>query len=153
VSTAPSFRFRLERVRALREHKEDLAREALARAVTQRAGSQSRLQSVEDHLAQARAEQRLAATESPTISAAELLARQAFVEHVEAQRTMGMRELERHEADVADRDAQLGRAAREHQMLERLKERHRAEHLREAGRRESRLLDEIALNRFRRSAA
>jgi flagellar FliJ protein len=153
VSTASSFRFRLERVRALRERNEDLARQELARAVTQRAGSQSRLRSVEDHLAQARADQRLAATESPTVSAAELLARQAFVEHVEAQRTMGMRELERHEADVADRDAQLGRAAREHQMLERLKERHRAEHLREAGRREVGLLDEIALNRFRRSAA
>ena len=93
------------------------------------------------------------ADRTTTVSAAELLARQAFVEHVEAQRTMGIRELERHEADVADRDTQLGRAAREHEILERLKDRRRTEHEHEAERRESEQLDEIALERFRRSAA
>ena len=66
---------------------------------------------------------------------------------------MGMRELERHEADVADRDTQLGYAAREHEILERLRDRQHAEYEREAGRRESEQLDEIALERFRRSAA
>ncbi len=100
--------------------------------------------------------QRLAAGEdgdATAVSAAELLARQAFVEHVEAQRVMGIRELERHEADVANCDNQLGYAAREHEILERLKDRQRAEHEREAGRRENAQLDEIALERFRRSAA
>ncbi len=156
MSTAPSFRFRLERVRALRQRKELLAREELARAISQRAGSQDRLRRVEEHLERAFTHQRLAAGEdghASTVSAAELLARQAFVEHVEAQRTMGMRELERHEADVAERDNQLGYAAREHEILERLKDRQRAEHEREAGRRENEQLDEIALERFRRSAA
>ncbi len=156
VSTAPSFRFPLERVRALRQRKELLAREELARAISQRTGSQDRLRRVEEHLERTFSDQRLA-TEADastiTVSAAELLARQAFVEHVEAQRTMGMRELERHEADVADRDTQLGHAAREHEILERLKNRQRAEHEREVGRRESQQLDEIALERFRRSAA
>jgi flagellar export protein FliJ len=168
VSTAPSFRFRLERVRALRQRTEDIARQELARAVFQLAGSHDRLCAVEDHLEQARAHQRLASGQPPTdrlaagrsaaarsatVDAAELLARQAFVEHVEAQRTMGIRDLERHQADVADRDAQLGVAAREHQMLERLKERQRVAHEREAVRREGQQLDEIALERFRRSAA
>jgi flagellar FliJ protein len=156
VSPAPSFRFRLERVRALRQRKELLAREELAHAISQRAGSQNRLRRVEEHLEQALTGQRLATGEdgnATAVSAAELLARQAFVEHVEAQRTMGMRELERHEADVADRDTQLGCAAREHEILERLKDRRRAEYEREAGRRESEQLDEIALERFRRSAA
>jgi flagellar protein FliJ len=157
VSTAPSFRFRLERVRALRQRKESLARQELARAVSQLAGSEDRLRQVEEHLERARTHQRLATgvggTGAGTVSAADLLARQAFVEHVEAQRTMGMRELERHEADVADRDTRLGRAAREHEILERLKERQRTEHARAAGRRESERLDEIALERFRRSAA
>jgi flagellar export protein FliJ len=164
VSTAPSFRFRLERVRALRQRTEDLARQELARAVFQLAGSNDRLRAVEHNLEQARDHQRLAAgqpaepgvrepDERSTIDPAELLARQAFVEHVEAQRIMGIRELERHQADVANHDAQLGIAAREHQMLERLKERRRVEHEREAGRRESTLLDEIAIERFRRSAA
>jgi flagellar FliJ protein len=156
VSTAPSFRFRLERVRALRQRKELLAREELALAISERAGSEDRLRCVEEHLEQAFTHQRLATGDGAgarTVSAAELLARQAFVENIEAQRTMGMRELERHEADVAYRDTQLGCAAREHEILERLKDRQRAEHEREAGRRESEQLDEIALNRFRRSAA
>ncbi len=156
MSTAPSFRFRLERVRALRQRKELLAREALARAISERADSQDRLRCVEEHLAQAFTHQRLAAGGSAgatAVSAAELLARQAFVENIEAQRTMGMRELERHEADVSHCDAQLGRAAREHEILERLKSRQRTEHDLEVGRRESEQLDEIALERFRRSAA
>jgi flagellar protein FliJ len=156
VSTAPSFRFSLERVRALRQRKELLAREELARAISQRTGSEDRLRRVEEHLEQAFSHQRHTTGEvgnTTAVSAAELLAHQAFVEHVEAQRTMGMRELERHEADVAERDIQLGYAAREHEILERLKDRHRVEYEREAGRRENEQLDEIALERFRRSAA
>jgi flagellar protein FliJ len=157
VSTAPSFRFRLERVRALRQRKENLARRELAGAISQLTGSRDRLLRVEEHLEQARTHQRLATgvggIGAGTVSAADLLARQAFVEHVEAQRTMGMRELERHEADVAARDTQLGRAAREHEILERLKERQRAEHGREQVRREVVILDDIAINRFRRSVA
>jgi flagellar export protein FliJ len=156
VSTAPSFRFRLERVRALRQRKESLARAELAHAISQRTGSEDRLRRVEERLQRVFTDQRLATgggASATTVSASELLAHQAFVEHVEAQRTMGMRELERHEADVAHCDTQLGCAAREHEILERLKDRKRAEHEREAGRRESEQLDEIALERFRRSAA
>jgi flagellar protein FliJ len=157
VSTAPSFRFRLERVRALRQRTEDLARQELARAMVELTASHDRLRTVEHHLERARDGQRVAAGEcaadAEPVDATELLARQAFIEHVEAQRTMGMRELERHEADVANRNVQLGLAAREHRMLERLKERQQAEHSREAARREDRQLDEIALERFRRSAA
>jgi flagellar FliJ protein len=153
VTTGPSFRFRLERIRALRKSREDLAKQELARAVSQLSGSQERLDAVDAHLERARAYQRLAIGESTTVSASELLAQQTLVEHVEAQRTVGFHELERHEAEVADRDAALGDAAREHQMLERLKERRRIEHEREAVRRESNLLDEIAMDRSRRSLA
>jgi flagellar FliJ protein len=143
----------LERVRALRERKEDLARQALAEAIVQRSDSQSRLHTLEAHLERVRAEQRLAGGVQTSISAAELLARQNFVEHVETQRLQGVCELERHDSEVADRNATLSHAAREHEMLERLKERHRAEHHRELQRRESDALDEIAIERFRRSAA
>jgi len=153
VTAGSSFRFRLERVRELRERKEDLARRELARAVSRRSRSEDRLRTVEDHLERTRADQLTATTRDGDVSAAELLARQAFLEHVEAQRSMGAVELERREAEVVDRDAELTDAAREHEMLERLKERHRAEHDREAARRESNALDEIALERFRRSAA
>jgi flagellar protein FliJ len=151
--TGPSFRFRLERVRALRERREDMARLALAEAITERSSSLDRLRTVEAHLEHARAEQRRLTGASATASAAELQARQAFVEHVETQRQAGARELSRHDSQVADRGAELGVVAREREMLERLKERQRAEHARESLRSEGNLLDEIAVDRFRRSAA
>jgi flagellar protein FliJ len=154
MSATPSFRFRLERIRALRQRKENLARLELARAISERAGSEDRLRRVEAHLERAHSDQRHAvAGDAASATAAELLARQAFVEHVEAQRTMGMRDLERHDADVAVRGAQLGHASREREILERLKERRRSEYEREVGRREGALLDEIALEGHRRSAA
>jgi flagellar protein FliJ len=155
VTTGPSFRFRLERIRALRERSEDLARQELARAVSRLSGSRDRLGEVDAHLERVRAyqRQRLATDASATISAGELLAHQAFAEHVETQRTNGVRDLERRAAEVADRDAEFGHAAREHQMLERLKEHRRIEHERETQRRENNLLDEIAMDRSRRSAA
>ena len=153
MSTGSSFRFRLERVRALRERREDLARQELAKAISRLTGSEDRLRAVEDHLERVRAAQRDATSAATTVTAEELSARQAFVEHIEAQRVSGAHELARHEAAVADRGSELGEAAREHHMLERLKERQRAEHDCEAGRRESIMLDEIAIDRFRRSAA
>lgn len=153
MSHGSSFRFRLERVRALRERREELARQELATAMSRLAGSRDRLRAVEERLEQLRAEQREATGPAHTVSAAELSARQAFVEHVEAQRAGGVHELTRHEAVVAERGSELGRAALERQTLERLRDRQRAEHQRETGRRESLALDEIALERFRRSAA
>ena len=48
---------------------------------------------------------------------------------------------------------ELTAAASEHEMLKRLKERHRSEHEREAARREGNMLDEIAAVRFGRSPA
>jgi flagellar FliJ protein len=153
VSTGSSFRFRLERVRALRERREDLARQELAKAVSRLTGSRSRLDAVDADLERVLAEQRVATSAASTVEAAELRARQAVVERIEAQRVTDARELRQREADVAERDSELGQAAREHRMLERLKERQHAEHDREAGRRESIVLDEIAIDRFRRSAA
>ena len=105
------------------------------------------------HLDHIRAEQRNATGKFAILTAEELRARQALVERVEAQRIDGVRELTQHEVDVAERGSQFGAAAREHRMLERLKERQRAEHDREDDRRERMVLDEIATRRFRGSAA
>jgi flagellar export protein FliJ len=153
VSTGSSFRFRLERVRVLRERREDLARQELAKAITRLTSSQDRLRAVEERLERARAAQRDATSATSVVSAAELSARQAFAEHVETQHASGAHELARHEAVVVERGSELGHAARDHQVLERLKERQQTEHDREVGRREGLALDEIALDRFRRSAA
>jgi flagellar export protein FliJ len=151
VST--TFRFRLERVRALRERREDLAREELVKAISRLTGSRERLQAVEERLERVRAEQRHASGPASAVDIHELRARQAIVEQVEAQRIGGAHELAQREADVAERGSELGIAAREHRMLARLKERQHAEHDREARRQEGIVLDEIAIDRFRRSAA
>jgi flagellar FliJ protein len=147
-----AFRFRLERVRAVRERKEKLAQRELADAISRRSSSVAELRSADASLEHAREEQRIAG-ERPTTSATDLLARQAFLERVEAQRRLRARELEQRELEVAERDAELTTAASEHEMLNRLRERHRGEHVRETDRREQGVLDEIATTRFRRSTA
>ncbi len=147
------FRFRLERVRAVRERKEKLAKQELAAAISRRSSTQADLRLSDADLEHARAEQRTAAAGTAMVSATELMARQAFVERIEVQRGLHAHALEQREAEVADRDAKLAAAASEHEMLNRLRERHRGEHDREAARRESNVLDEITASRFGRSSA
>jgi flagellar FliJ protein len=149
--TGTSFRFRLERVRAVRERKEQLAQQELARSITRLSSSQAELDSAEAQLRGAQDEQR--SQPQSTLGAVELQGRQAFLERVEARRTRQAIDLERSEADVAARNAALVRAAGEHEMLNRLRERRRAEHEREAALAESKVLDEMAASRTRRSTA
>ena len=151
--SASTFRFRLERVRAVRERKEKLAQRELAtRSRAARAASPSCARA-DAHLEHALEEQRTVGGEREAVSANDLVARQAFLERVEAQRRLRARELEQRELEVAERDAELATAASEHEMLNRLRDRHRGEHDREADRRERNVLDEIASTRFRRSTA
>lgn len=149
-AVTPSFRFRLERVRAVRERKEKLAQRELADALSRRSSSASELRSAEDRVEHAREQQRSAATQRGVLTGDDLLARQAFLERSEAQHRLRERELRQREAEVAARDAELTTAATEHEMLNRLRDRHRSEHDREAARRESSLLDELAVTRFTR---
>jgi flagellar FliJ protein len=151
--SASTFRFRLERVRAVRERKEKLAQRELADAISRRSSSVAELRSADAHLEHALEEQRTVGGEREAVSANDLVARQAFLERVEAQRRLRARELEQRELEVAERDAELATAASEHEMLNRLRDRHRGEHDREADRRERNVLDEIASTRFRRSTA
>jgi flagellar export protein FliJ len=147
----PSFRFRLERVRAVRERREKLAQLELAESITRLSDTQADLRSAEADVEQARAEARNAGASGP-VGAAELLANQVFLERVEAEQNQRKVELARSEAEVADRNAKLAAAAGEHEMLIRLRERRRGEHNRELARRESIAHDEIASLRFGRTA-
>jgi flagellar export protein FliJ len=145
------FRFRLERVRALRERKEQQAQQELAQAIASRTSTEAELRAAEAHLEQAHSDHRAQAVGLQTLNAEELMARQAFLERIEAQRGAHAQELRQREAVVAERDAKLTVAAGEHEMLERLRERHRDEHERAAASREQGALDEIAAARFGRS--
>ena len=150
--TGSAFRFRLERVRAVRERKEKLAQRELANAISRHSSSVTELRTADARLEHAREQQR-SVVEETAVSATDMLARQTFLERVEAQRRLRARELEQRETELAQRDAELATAASEHEMLIRLRERHRGEHEREAARVEQGALDEIAVTRFGRSHA
>jgi flagellar protein FliJ len=146
-----AFRFRLERVRALRERTEDQAREELAGAMAEREQWAARLGDAAGQLGAARAAQRDAAAEG--VSVADMVAHQAFLERSERAERAAELDLHRQEAEVDARRVALQHAARERQALERLKDKQAAEHRRAAERREGALLDELALSRHRRSRA
>ena len=143
------FTFKLERVRALRERKEELAKEELAASLALRMRGEAMLRAAADNLEQARGLQRSAA--SAAMTAAELQAAQAYLERTERERESASLDLDRQDAEVEGRRMALQNAAREREVLERLKERRRGEHVREAGRREGALLDEMAITIHRRA--
>jgi flagellar FliJ protein len=151
--TGPSFRFRLERVRAVRERKEKLAQQELARSMSRLSDTRAELQSAEASVERAQTQQRDASSASELLDGAELQARQAFLERVEADRSHRAQDVRRGEAEVADRGEKLVVAAGEHEMLNRLRERRRSEHELEAARHESKLMDEMAAARPGRSVA
>jgi flagellar FliJ protein len=147
-----SFRFPLERLRALRERGEDLAKQELAGALHRQARCAERLRAMGEEVAGAFVAQRMATTSGPA-SAANLAAHQAYLERMEQVREAGRLDLDRQEVEVGARRDALREAARQRQALERLKERRRADHERAVARAEGAVLDEIALTQHRRSAS
>lgn len=146
-----AFQFRLERVRALRERGEDIAKEELAGALSRRSDCEDRLRATTMTLDAARDQQR--SLSAATTSSFDLIARQQYLERVERDRVAGQEDLVRHDVDVEHRRAALVVAARDRQALERLKERQRGDHAREAARAEGVEMDEIALTIHRRRAS
>jgi flagellar export protein FliJ len=151
--TGSAFRFRLERVRAIRERKERIAQQELAEAISRRSSTEAELRAADIRLEHAREQQRTAVGEPHAVRATDLLDQQSFLERVEVQRGMRAGDLAQREAEVADRDRKLTSAAKEHEMLNRLSDRRRDEHDREVARRELGVLDEITTTHFGRSSA
>lgn len=149
--TRRPFNFRLERVRALRESFEDQAREELAASLSTRLKGEAMLRAASETYAGAQATHRKTAADE--LTGQDLLAMQAYVERTSRARQAAELELDRREAEVDARRTALLTAARERQVLERLKERRAADHRRESARIESVLLDEMAINSHRRMAS
>jgi flagellar FliJ protein len=124
VSTPP-FVFSLERVREVRAHEEDLAREAFATSLSLRARGVAMLADAQARAAAAR-EQAIADT-APRTGAA-LLSEQAWLERVQRSQEQAALELDRR------------------QVLDRLKDRKRQAHQVDSIRRDAVALDEIAIN-------
>jgi flagellar FliJ protein len=81
------------------------------------------------------------------------VARQLFLERTEREREAASLDLDRREAEVEARRRALANAARDRQVLERLKERRRADHKLATARAEGAVLDEMALSVHRRGHA
>jgi flagellar FliJ protein len=151
VETAP-FRFRLERIRSVRERVEEQAREDLAGSLALRLKGEGMLRAAEAELHAAQAA-RLATGTEQAASGVDLVAAQAYVEHAERRRQARMLDLDRCDVEVEVRRAALLQAAKDRQALERLKERKKAEHDLESQRIAGIALDEMSLNMHRRRVA
>jgi flagellar FliJ protein len=152
VENTPPFRFRLERIRSVRERVEDQAREELAASLALRLKGEGMLRAAEAELQAAR-DARLATGTQQAASGVDLVAAQAYVEQAERRRQARMLDLDRCDAEVEARRAALLQAAKDRQALERLKDRKKAEHAVESQRIAGIALDEMSLNMHRRRVA
>ena len=149
--TGPSFTFRLERVRALRERAEDHAKEELAASLSGRTHGEGMLRAATAELEAARAHRRESAV-GEAARGEDLLAAQAYLEKTALCREAAALDLDRRDAEVDARRVALEHAARERQVLEKLKERRRSEHAVRAARIEGAAIDELAIGLHRRRA-
>ena len=147
----PSFTFRLERVRSLREQAEDQAREALAHELSLRLRGEAMLRQARE-LASAARESGVRSVERGGMTGTDLRVAQAWIEHTERGCREAALDLDRQEAEVAARRAALAAAAQDREAIERLKRRRAADHERAWARKAQSDLDEIALGVHRRGA-
>jgi flagellar FliJ protein len=146
----PSFTFRLERVRTLRERAEERAREELANELRSRLRGEAMLKQAMDAVSAARDAGRGAVSAGRVVSITEMQHAQAFLERTEQVRATAEIDLARQDAEVAVRREALAAAARDRQAIDKLKERQQADHDAEWARRTQNQLDELALAVHRR---
>ena len=145
----PSFTFRLERVRTMRERAEERAREDLANELRLRMRGEALLKQATTAVATAR-RAGLDTVRSDRTTSSDLLAAQADLERAERTRREAALDLDRQDAEVNARRQVLVSAARDRQAIEKLKERQQSAHDREWARRSQNILDERALATHRR---
>lgn len=152
--TERPFRFRLERVHDIRRQKERGAQEDLATALGHEADEERGLGEVDATIEDARESFRdVASGGGETLTGTDLGAANAYLERLAGRRAVAVRDLNASRDEVGRRRRDLELAARERQALDRLRDRRRAEHDREAARTESAQLDELALAGHRRRQA
>jgi flagellar FliJ protein len=149
----PSFTFRLERVRTLRERAEERAKEALSSELRRRAEGEQLLQQAVDAMRGAADGGRSAHSSGRVMKAVDLIAHQAYLERTERLRSEAALELHRRDTEVQVKRELLAGAARDRQAIDKLKERQKAEHDAEWARKSQNVLDELALAVHRRGVA
>jgi len=146
------FRFGLERVREIRVHDEDQAKERFAASLNARLRGEAVLRAAEQRLRDAQAG---AATPGlRPLTGASLVSRQAWVERLEQSRADAELRMANYEAELQARRAELRQASQAREVLDQLKTRQREQHRQAADRVEAAQLDEMALQMHaRRSTA
>lgn len=147
----PSFTFRLERVKTLRERAEARAQEDLARELSLRLRGEAMLREA-TYAASAATEAGRDTVQSRS-TGMDLIAAQAYIERAERNRREAALDLDRQEAEVAARRVALQAASRDRQVMDKLEQRQRADHNAHWTRVAQGNLDEIALAVHRRGAA
>jgi flagellar FliJ protein len=145
------FRFGLERVREIRVHDEDQAKERFAASLNARLRGEAVLRAAEDRLREAQSG--VTAPGMGPLTGAALVARQAWVERMEHDRADATLRMRNYEAELQARRAELAKASQAREVLDKLKQRKAEEHRLEAERAEAGRLDEMALQMFSRRMA
>ena len=149
----PSFTFRLERVRNLRERAEERAKEALSTELRNETASAMAFDQAREAVQAACNVGRGAFGTGSMISAHNLVAVQSYLERTERLRSEAALELSRAKAEVEVKRQHLAVAARDRQAIDKLKARQQAEHDAEWARKSQNTLDELALAVHRRGIA
>jgi flagellar FliJ protein len=138
------FRFGLERVREIRAHDEDQAKEQFAASLNQRLRGEALLRAAEESLREAQRPVVPTSFDAP-VSGDELVARQAWVDRLRRSREDAALRLQGLDAELQRSRESLTDASRRREVLDQLKARQRDAHRRASERRESNALDEMAL--------
>jgi len=146
------FRFGLQRVRDLRAHDEDQAKERFAHSLNARLKGEAMLRAAEDRLRTAQDEAVPSDTGHPLTGAA-LVGRQMWVDRLKATRDDAAFQLQGLDAQLQDSRATLTAASQRREALDQLKARQREAHRLQAERREGAALDEMALQMHARRRA
>jgi flagellar protein FliJ len=146
------FRFGLERVREIRVHDEDQAKERFAASLNARVRGEAALRAAESRLRDA--QHGVIAQGLGPLTGASLVARQAWVERLEVSRDDAQLRMANYEADLRDKRVELQQASQAREVLDQLEVRQREQHRLETERVQAMELDEMALQMHaRRSAA
>jgi flagellar FliJ protein len=145
------FRFGLQRVREIRSHDEDQAKERFAASLNQRVRGEALLRAAEQRLDEAKQEP--VPSGFGPLSGATFLSRQAWVERLERSRDDAVVRMSGYDAELAASRETLTDASRAREVLDKLEARQREEHRRQAARVENAELDEMGLRAFARQRA
>jgi flagellar FliJ protein len=147
------FKFGLERVRDLRVHDEDEAKEQFAASLSQRLKGEALMRAAQQQLSDARSEGIVPVNAPAPVSGLAMVSRQAWIDRLERHAVDAAARLRGLDADLQKSRQELADASRKRGVLDQLETRQREAHRRESERREGIELDEMALRIFSRRAA